>query len=144
MEKTKWCSKCEQDKPFEEFSLKNKERGTRFCWCKPCYNVYKKKHYEDNKADYISRSMARKKRLANEVRKLKDVPCADCRGKFPLICMDFDHLPEYSKEHEINEMIRDGCSLSHIKEEIKKCEVVCSNCHRIRTKNRRMLPSSSG
>jgi hypothetical protein len=33
-------------------------------------------------------------------------------------------------------MIHDGFSWKAIKKEIEKCEVVCANCHRIRTHDR--------
>jgi hypothetical protein len=33
-------------------------------------------------------------------------------------------------------MVHDGFSLAAIKKEIEKCEIVCANCHRIRTYNR--------
>lgn len=34
------------------------------------------------------------------------------------------------KEYNISKMVHEGFSINRIKEEIKKCEVLCSNCHR--------------
>jgi hypothetical protein len=71
-----------------------------------------------------------KKRLA----KIKeDSGCIDC-GENNHIVLDFDHLKD--KKYNISRMIHDGFSWAAIKKEIAKCEVVCANCHRIRTHDR--------
>lgn len=65
---------------------------------------------------------------------VKNVPCADCRGRFPAVCMDFDHRPGTAKTCSVSAMT------SHrreaVRREIAKCDIVCANCHRIRTANR--------
>lgn len=65
-----------------------------------------------------------------EIQALKKVPCMDCKGEFPTECMDFDHA-RGKKLFEIN------ASWSRSREaflrEVSKCDVVCANCHRIRT-----------
>jgi hypothetical protein len=58
--------------------------------------------------------------------------CLDCGKKYPHYVMDFDHLEDHEKEFNISaEISRKG--FEQIKLEVKKCEVICSNCHRIRT-----------
>jgi hypothetical protein len=59
--------------------------------------------------------------------------CADCGIKNHIV-LDFDHLRD--KKYNISRMIHDGFSWKAIKKEIEKCEIVCANCHRIRTYNR--------
>lgn len=65
---------------------------------------------------------------------LKNKPCMDCGGTFPPECMDFDH-----REGEVK-LLRIGSQLRRkwesVLAEIAKCDLVCANCHRIRTKNR--------
>jgi hypothetical protein len=56
--------------------------------------------------------------------------CVDC-GITNHIVLDFDHLRD--KKYNISRMIHDGFSWAAIKKEIAKCEVVCANCHRVRT-----------
>ena len=68
-----------------------------------------------------------KKRLA-EIKQASG--CVDCGERNPIV-LDFDHLKD--KKYNISRMIHDGHSWASIKKEIKKCEVVCANCHRIRT-----------
>lgn len=67
---------------------------------------------------------------------LKSGPCADCGGSFPPECMDFDHV-RGEKIAGVSQLL----TRSRLKAvaEIAKCELVCSNCHRIRTKARRQL-----
>ena len=59
--------------------------------------------------------------------------CTDCGESNPIV-LDFDHL-KY-KKYNVSRMIHDGFSWKAIKKEIEKCEVVCANCHRIRTHHR--------
>ena len=59
--------------------------------------------------------------------------CVDC-GIGNHIILDFDHLRD--KKYNISRMIHDGFPWAAIKKEIAKCEVVCANCHRIRTHKR--------
>jgi len=69
------------------------------------------------------------------VREYKKNPCTDCQQTFPVECMDFDHLPKFDKKFNLASMI--GYSAEAIEQELAKCELVCSNCHRIRTAARR-------
>lgn len=71
------------------------------------------------------------KRRLQEIK--EDSGCVDC-GEYNHIVLDFDHLKD--KKYNISRMIHDGFSWAAIKKEIAKCEVVCANCHRIRTYNR--------
>lgn len=60
--------------------------------------------------------------------------CADCKENYPYYMMDFDHLGD--KKFSISGFRTHTTNLDKIKEEIEKCEVVCANCHRIRTYQR--------
>jgi hypothetical protein len=61
--------------------------------------------------------------------------CVDC-GNSDKRVLDFDHV-RGKKEFGISKAKVCGFNLELIKEEIKKCEVRCSNCHRIVTFERR-------
>jgi hypothetical protein len=80
----------------------------------------------------ISRaSRAKRRRLIHDA---KSVPCADCGGVFDPVCMDFDHRPGTAKLFTIGST---RVALDVLYAEMKKCDVVCSNCHRIRTFRKR-------
>jgi putative FmdB family regulatory protein len=59
--------------------------------------------------------------------------CMDCGGKFPRECMDFDHV-RGKKLICINMASGGSSSMERLEAEIKKCDLVCANCHRIRTR----------
>ena len=107
------CSKCG--------SITNKfpRMGTR---CQPCVN---QSGYEQKKIKFAE--------IRNLIIESKSVPCKDCGQRFPTYCMDFDHLPGYKKIFNISKYQRQNKSLQQVINEITKCEVVCANCHRIRT-----------
>lgn len=58
--------------------------------------------------------------------------CEDC-GYDDWRILEFDHLPKYDKYKDISTLISGGYSVKKIEEEIKKCSIVCPNCHRHRT-----------
>ena len=65
----------------------------------------------------------------------KNVPCADCGGRFPTYCMDFHHIDEDTKPamgHRSLKNYMKDLSIKRIDEEVSKCVVICANCHRIR------------
>jgi len=59
--------------------------------------------------------------------------CQDCGGAFPQCCYDFDHRDHTQKKFHLGS--RMGGSLAELMVEADKCDLVCSNCHRIRTAN---------
>ncbi len=67
---------------------------------------------------------------------LRNVPCADCGGRFPKAAMDFDHRDPASKRYTVSRMLL-RASTEDIRTEAAKCDVVCANCHRMRTYRQR-------
>jgi len=62
-------------------------------------------------------------------RSLKDLPCTDCHKRYPSFVMDFDHVGTKTR----NLAHTSSFSSTRIKSEASQCEVVCANCHRLRT-----------
>ena len=54
-----------------------------------------------------------------------------------MCCMDFDHHKGDKKAHNIGSMFAHHYSRELIQTELDKCDLVCANCHRIRTRDRR-------
>lgn len=83
-------------------------------------------------------SIAKQKaHLAKYIREYKERhACADCKISYPYYVMDFDHV-RGKKHANVMELIP-TLSKKKIDEEIAKCEVVCSNCHRARTHTRKI------
>jgi transcription elongation factor Elf1 len=75
-----------------------------------------------------------KKEIKQRIKELKELQgCVDC-GEKNHIVLDFDHIKD--KKYNVSRMIHDGFTWASIKKEVLKCEVVCANCHRIRTHRR--------
>ncbi len=135
----KHCKACGQDLPLDAFGKHAKSPDGLYFKCKVCRRAYDAEHYKNNPA---RRAKIREVDVHNRqvnMAKLNEIKssskCVDCGNDNPIV-LDFDHLGD--KEHNISDMIRHGRSWASIEREIAKCEVVCSNCHRIRTHNRRI------
>lgn len=112
---------------------------------------YHHKWHQDNKEKrlpiIIQQTKDRKEKYKQRINEIKNVSCKDCGNRFHPHAMDFDHLESINK-HEIlrpvnklkagSGMVRFAIRFGWDKflEEIAKCEIVCSNCHRMRTYNR--------
>jgi len=88
-------------------------------------------YYRSNPSYYKKKAKESYEKVRDFVRELKNsTPCSDCKIQYPYFVMDFDHRE--NKNFTISEKLTQ-LSLSSIKREISKCDIVCSNCHRIRT-----------
>lgn len=101
-----------------------------------------RRHYDNNKELMKSRAIAHKKALRAEmvpyVRELKETtPCADCGKIFAYWVMDFDHRPGEDKKFDVSKT-GSWSSWKVLRAEIDKCDIVCANCHRMRTHARRI------
>jgi hypothetical protein len=60
-----------------------------------------------------------------------------CCGEGDIRKLEFDHIDRSTKKNTISRLVHTTHSLESIKKEIAKCEVLCANCHRVRTHNER-------
>jgi hypothetical protein len=121
-------------KPLSEFAP-----AKRLVYCKPCKREYDRGYYARNSAKMLPEKAARNKVRREKIRKIiveaKDKPCMDCGGRFPTCAMDFDHVND-DKIANVSALVAASSSLARIKTEIEKCELVCANCHRVRTESK--------
>lgn len=104
--------------------------ASRSAMCKTHHREYTRAHYLANKQYYVDKARRNTKSVKDRIREAKNVPCYDCKQSYPYYVMDFDHRE--SKQFNIGGSgYRFGWKA--IEAEISKCDVVCSNCHRIRT-----------
>lgn len=137
MEKKK-CTQCGEEKDVCEFFFRDKKTNKRHSQCKSCYKEKRKnkEHYLKYKVEYLERVNKRRKEKIKENREklleyFKKHHCVKCGENNPIV-LDFDHRDEKEKKYGISSMI-DSYNWSTILTEIKKCDVLCANCHRIRT-----------
>lgn len=125
------CNRCKRELPLTMFYVateqRRAEREGRTGYEYPC---------RDCTAEQAARS---RKPLRDYVDAIKLARgCVDCGLKInhPEV-YDFDHLPGVEKSHAVSSLVAKG-DRELIDAEIAKCEVVCANCHRIRTASRPM------
>lgn len=65
------------------------------------------------------------------IRKIKQrVGCQECGKEGPIRKLHFHHVDKESKVNKVSNMVREGVyTLDDIKNEIKKCQIVCQKCH---------------
>jgi hypothetical protein len=95
-------------------------------------------HYQKNREKYIASVYRGRAKLKAIVLAAKDHPCVDCRRRFPPYIMDFDHREGEQKLFNISNFQHYGWVTAPVLlAEIAKCDLICSNCHRERTHQRR-------
>jgi DNA-binding transcriptional MerR regulator len=81
----------------------------------------------------------RRKEIRRYIVELKEkTPCVDCARTYPFFVTQFDHLPQFMKSFAISQFHQTTLDLEVVIAEIAKCELVCGNCHAIRTHARRV------
>ncbi len=131
----KKCSWCSAEKQEEDFAFRNKSKGTRRAQCRECIKEWDRKHWVEGKKKETSKEhrqaiLSRNRDFIWSV--LTSNVCVDCGNNNPLV-LEFDHLRD--KTADVCSQMRDW-SVEKLQAEIDKCEIVCANCHRIRTSNR--------
>jgi len=121
----KECNTCHEMRPLETFVLLRPKKDGRIFRnpkCNRCRVVEERK--QPATAPKWDLLVA-----------LRSKPCVDCGTQYPAVCMDFDHRPTEKKAFNISQQWR-SISFAELKAETDKCDVVCANCHRIRTADR--------
>lgn len=125
----KKCKRCLELKDKSEFRIRKKYKDGLYSYCKECEkiisNEYREKHgsihYSDYKKYVERNALAVYNYLCNH-------SCEKCGESDPIV-LDFHHYNN-DKKYSISKMIINCKSLDSILEEINKCSVLCSNCHR--------------
>ena len=133
----KTCVECKQERESSDF---HKKKGSLAPRCRSCTTAYRARLYraqpQEKRDALVAKAAATKKILIERLQRYKEsYPCADCGGNFHFAAMDFDHVSN-DKLDSVSRMTSRG-SWIKVLAEIEKCDLVCSNCHRVRTYNRR-------
>jgi hypothetical protein len=130
---TKRCGRCGEVKKTSEF---HRRRGGFQSWCKACKSEAAAEHYRANRDSRSAHNKLRQGEFRAWYTGLKaGKPCTDCGRIFHPAAMHWDHLPGYDKSAPLGELVRHG-SREQVLREIAKCELVCANCHAVRTVRR--------
>ena len=139
------CTKCLQEKRENDFFVKDKASGRLHAQCKSCYKEHRKtysvEHYRKYGDAYrlrakIRRAIVRKDLQSKMLEYLSGKSCVIC-GEADIRTFEFDHLHPENKTFSIAKGMTDGKKWDEILSEIKKCRILCANCHKKHTASQR-------
>jgi hypothetical protein len=90
---------------------------------------YYEKWYQDHKEEIRARHDRSRDEKRKFIAEQKLQGCASCPETDPR-CLDFHHRDPATKDFAVANAVGLGVGWKRLKEEIAKCEVICSNCHR--------------
>ncbi len=128
------CFRCHKFK-----SRLHSRSGRQLKICTVCFNAHYKSLCKSEDAlrrtakEASKRARQRKEKVVLE--HLQRSPCMDC-GENNILVLEFDHRDPRKKLGNVGEMLAKGTSYERLEAEMDKCDVVCANCHRIRTAKR--------
>ena len=92
---------------------------------------YRREWYYRNKKHALGKIKERQRELRLWLEeKKKSMVCETC-GNSHIACLQFHHTDPKKKEVEVVYAAKRGWSKERIEVEIKKCKVLCANCHAI-------------
>ena len=114
----KICTSCGLEKSIDNFYKRPNRKTQSHSMCKRCFNNYCSDRWIQKKIDAIS---------------YKGSECVDCHLKYPdepYVIFDFHHTNPENKDVDWGKLRLK--SPKKIYEELDKCDLLCSNCHRKR------------
>jgi len=111
------CKRCKRNKLLYKFANAGTVKGKNYkrYYCKKCYSVVK--------------GQARKRKSDWLIEYKSTLQCSKCGyDKNPRV-LHFHHISNKNKVYNVSDMVGKGCSITNIKKEIRKCIVLCANCH---------------
>jgi hypothetical protein len=94
------------------------------------HKEYSRKHYEENRENIKRQTKESKAKQRVEWYAFKaTLKCAHCEFDH-IAAMDFHHEDPTTKEGNVHDYVSNG-QFAKAYKEIKKCIVLCANCHRI-------------
>lgn len=140
-ELSKECSKCNLSKNLSEFRKHSTGKYNVSSVCKLCEKLY----YHNTPKSKLQRSLYAKTDKFKEAckkyslkrrreRKPKMIEalggkCNHCGISFPECVYEFHHTDPTKKDFGISEIM--GVTWERLEKELKKCILLCANCHRI-------------
>lgn len=140
---TRKCSKCKNKKLLSEYYKQKSNKSGYQAQCKTC-QVKSVKDYRGALSDVEINRSTQKNVKNNEIIKNRNFDfvfrwlkifgkCIDC-GVDNIRVLEFDHV-RGEKVGGVKDLAGKTASIKTLKNEIRKCEIRCCNCHRIKTQD---------
>lgn len=127
------CKKCLVDKDSSNFRWMSD--GRFYSYCKDCHKINQaiwRKTEKGKKSALASKKGNKKYRFRERI--LKKYGCRSC-GEQDIKVLEFDHIDPATKVEKISKMVKRCATMKDIKNEMRKCQVLCFNCHIKKTKD---------
>jgi hypothetical protein len=133
----KACGWCRKRLALEVFHRRG--RAGRQSVCKKCIAAYQANYYKKTRRRQLRSARLWKLNRQQIVREELEAysiehPCVDS-GEGDMVVLDFDHVFG-RKVANVSKLIQNARPWTQVLLEIRKCQVVCSNCHRRRSARR--------
>ena len=135
------CPRCDKGLPASKFNKKASGKDGLQPHCRRCQKAYKEAYYKRNsKAIIKAVGIGKRKRALQHYRKIINEyfinGCVRCCNK-DFRVLEFDHVSGNKEPvrgtEGVMSYVREGYSWKRIEKEIRKCVVLCCNCHKIKT-----------
>lgn len=127
----KHCRKCNTDKPRSEFNKNSRKTDGLQVQCRDCQKAQNNEGYVSNpnrRRSIKDRNAETREYNRSLMRRYKAFfGCLVCGEKEP-VALDLHHTDPSGKDANPSSLLT--YSTNTLKEEIRKCVILCSNCHR--------------
>ncbi len=127
MVKHKFCNQCKIEKSSSCFHRQSRNKDGLQSICKTCRKLLDHDLYKNN-PEKRRKNEDRRQRQREDVYEYKSKNGCHYCGESESCCLDFHHIDK-NKEACVSDFLSQG-NIQKMWEEIKKCIVVCANCHR--------------
>lgn len=129
---TRTCIQCGMIKPILEYYRDG--IGLRKSHCNSCSLSRTNDYYKNNSQLILERQRHRRVAYGSVLREFvrtykSSRGCIECGNKNP-DCLEFHHLIKSTKLNNVSRLVGQSSSIKTILEEINKCKILCSSCHR--------------
>lgn len=128
------CCTCKQEKQNSDFNKKGKGLNYK---CRDCHKQYLKNHYAVNKDQRLTEVKLRRAEMNTWFNDMKENMCCKMCGASHIAILDFHHRDPTQKKFCVAYGVHFGYGKETVLKEIAKCDILCSNCHRIMHWNER-------
>jgi len=96
---------------------------------KAYYREYNKGWYQRHRERLLEKRRQHNEELRQWIRRYKSkLRCVECGENHPAV-LQFHHRNKAEKKMAVSDLVSRASSLKQITNEIKKCDVLCVNCH---------------
>ena len=132
MQKTKLCSKCKTARGVQDFYKNVLSADGLPSTCKFCQRATDKEYRKRNRKKILARQAEYKRQWFLFI-KAEQLQCSVCGYSKEFSAIEFHHCDPSKKEVEISKFFGyayNKKNRSRLLQELKKCRILCANCHR--------------